>query len=406
MRRAELRKHRSGEYPRPERRSSTRVTVRGQKRLSTVPGYEQRQTAQTAEELRDTVIATENTALAPELEGLVERGLERGHVTLAEINEALAEAGDEAMPVEEATRELDGMGIEVRDEENGDQRGPVVLPVADGPTDSLERFLSEIGRYPLLTKVEEIQLAKRVESGDLRAKRRMIESNLRLVVSIAKRYRGQGLGFLDLIQEGTVGLIRAVEKFDWRRDLKFSTYATWWIRQAVARGLADKSRTVRLPVHVVERVQKINRAERTLTLRLARDPSDEEVAKEARLPLAQVLAVRSAARSSMSLDEPIGDDGESSVSDLLADENAIDPSEVVAEEQRRQTLAGALEALPERQRIVLVRRYGLDGADPFTLDEIARELGLTRERVRQIEVESLRQLGALRELQELRPFAA
>ena len=215
------------------------------------------------------MIATENTALAPELEGLVERGLERGHVTLAEVNEALAEAGDEAMPVEEATRELDGMGIEVRDEDNAEQRGPIVLPVAEGTTDSLQRFLHEIGRYPLLTKVEEIQLAKRVEAGDPRAKRRMIESNLRLVVSIAKNYRGQGLGFLDLIQEGILGLIRAVEKFDWRRDLKFSTYATWWIRQAVARALADKSRTIRLPVHVVERLQKVNRAERTLMLRLA-----------------------------------------------------------------------------------------------------------------------------------------
>src|SRR4051812_27919991 len=406
MRRAELRKHRSGEYPRPERRSSTRVTVRGQKRLSTVPGYEQRKTASSAEELRNTVIATENTALAPELEGLVERGLERGHVTLAEVNEALAEAGDEAMPLEEATRELDGMGIEVRDEDSVEPRGPVVLPVADGPTDSLERFLSEIGRYPLLTKVEEIQLAKRVEAGDMLAKRRMVESNLRLVVSIAKNYRGQGLGFLDLIQEGILGLIRAVEKFDWRRDLKFSTYATWWIRQAVARALADKSRTIRLPVHVVERLQKINRAERTLMLRLAREPTNEEIADEAKLPLYQVLDVRSASRSPISLEEPIGDDGESSVSDLLADENALDPSDVVAVEQRNQALSDALDALPQRARMVLVRRYGLDGEDPYTLDEIARELGLTRERVRQIEVETLRQLSALRELQDLRMFAA
>ncbi len=402
MRRAELRKHRSGEYPRPELRSSTRVTVRGQKRLSTVPGYEQRQTAQTAEELRDTVIATENTALAPELEGLVERGLERGHVTLAEVNEALAEAGDEAMPVEEATRELDGMGIEVRDEENADQRGPVVLPVADGPTDSLERFLSEIGRYPLLTKVEEIQLAKRVEAGDMLAKRRMVESNLRLVVSIAKNYRGQGLGFLDLIQEGILGLIRAVEKFDWRRDLKFSTYATWWIRQAVARALADKSRTIRLPVHVVERLQKVNRAERTLMLRLAREPSNEEIADEAKLPLYQVLEVRSAARSPISLEEPVGDEGESSFSDFLADTDAIDPSDAVADRLRHETLQLGLETLHERNRRVLELRYGLDGRDPRTLDEIGREFGLTRERIRQIEVEALRDLAQMGDLQGLK----
>jgi RNA polymerase primary sigma factor len=276
----------------------------------------------------------------------------------------------------------------------------------EGTTDSLERFLHEIGRYPLLTKVEEIQLAKRVEQGDLEAKRRMIESNLRLVVSIAKKYRGQGLGFLDLIQEGTVGLIRAVEKFDWRRDLKFSTYATWWIRQAVARGLADKSRTVRLPVHVVERLQKINRAERTLLARLGRDPSDEEVAEEARLPLYQVLGVRSAARSAMSLDEPIGSDGESSFSDVLADDNAEDPAEVVGDAQRGMTLSSVLEALPERQRVVVTMRYGLDGRDPRTLDEIAKELRLTSERERQIEVETLGQLAALRELQELRELPA
>jgi RNA polymerase primary sigma factor len=402
MRRAELRKRRSGEYPRSELRSSTRVSVRERKWLSTVPGYEQRQTAQTAEELRDTVIATENTALAPELEGLVERGLERGHVTLAEVNEALAEAGDEAMPVEEATRELDGMGIEVRDEDNAEQRGAVVLPVADGPTDSLERFLSEIGRYPLLTKVEEIQLAKRVEAGDMLAKRRMVESNLRLVVSIAKNYRGQGLGFLDLIQEGILGLIRAVEKFDWRRDLKFSTYATWWIRQAVARALADKSRTIRLPVHVVERLQKVNRAERTLMLRLQREPNEDEIAAESKLPIEQVLEVRSAARSPISLEEPVGDEGESSFSDFLADTDAIDPSDAVADRLRHETLQLGLETLHERNRRVLELRYGLDGRDPRTLDEIGREFGLTRERIRQIEVEALRDLAQMGDLQGLK----
>ena len=271
----------------------------------------------------------------------------------------------------------------------------------EGTTDSLQLFLQEVGRYPLLTKVEEIQLAKRVEAGDPRAKRRMIESNLRLVVSIAKNYRGQGLGFLDLIQEGILGLIRAVEKFDWRRDLKFSTYATWWIRQAVARALADKSRTIRLPVHVVERLQKVNRAERTLMLRLAREPSNEEIADEAKLPLYQVLEVRSAARSPISLEEPVGDEGESSFSDFLADTDAIDPSDAVADRLRHETLQLGLETLHERNRRVLELRYGLDGRDPRTLDEIGREFGLTRERIRQIEVEALRDLAQMGDLQGL-----
>ena len=339
----------------------------------------------------------------PEVERLLELGAERGLLTIEEINEALAEAELDPLQVEEVVRELEAQGVEISQAPSAAEvRAVAAYGPIEGTTDSLERFLSEIGRYPLLTKVEEIQLAKRVEAGDELAKRRMIESNLRLVVSIAKKYRGQGLSFLDLIQEGILGLIRAVEKFDWRRDLKFSTYATWWIRQAVARGLADKSRTIRLPVHVVERMQKVNRAERALTLRLARDPSDQEIASESKLPLAQVRAVREAARSAMSLDEPVGEDGESSFSDVLADERAVDPVEAVAEAHRSETLSAALDALSERRRTILVLRYGLDGRDPRTLDEIAAELGLTRERVRQIEVETLAQLAALRQVQELR----
>ena len=351
-----------------------------------------------------------NHDLAPELEHLRELSRER-EVKLVDVHEAFGDAELDAAQLEVVLRELEALGVELAEEVGAPAASPTVpatalLATGDGTTDSLERFLQEIGRYPLLTKVEEIQLAKRVEAGDPIAKRRMIESNLRLVVSIAKKYRGQGLGFLDLIQEGILGLIRAVEKFDWRRDLKFSTYATWWIRQAVARGLADKARMVRLPVHVVERLQKVNRAERTLLLRLQRDATDEEIAVEAKLPLDQVKTVRSAARASISLDEPVGDEGESSFADLLADEHAEDPVEVVAQSQRERALSDALEALPERRRRVLELRYGLDGNDPRTLDEIARELGLTRERVRQIEVETLQQLAAIREVRELRERAA
>ena len=344
----------------------------------------------------------------PEVARLIETGIERGTMSVIEIHEGLTELELELVHLEEVYRELEAHGVELTDGPAPSDEKPAAAPVApqrvvlEGTTDSLQLFLQEVGRYPLLTKLEEIQLAKRVEAGDIIAKRRMIESNLRLVVSIAKNYRGQGLGFLDLIQEGILGLIRAVEKFDWRRDLKFSTYATWWIRQAVARALADKSRTIRLPVHVVERLQKVNRAERTLMLRLAREPSNEEIAKEAKLPLYQVLDVRSAARSPISLEEPIGDEGESSFSDFLADEGAIDPADAVAESLRQEALTLGLSALPERHRRVLELRYGLDGRDPRTLDEIGREFGLTRERIRQIEVEALRELAALREIQGLR----
>src|SRR5664279_3907236 len=354
------------------------------------------------------MILSGNLEALPELERLIDSGTERGSLSTVEIAEALAESELDPGKLEDVYRELERHGIELVEEAAPVAEREVAQRVVtlEGTTDSLERFLHEIGRYPLLTKVEEIQLAKRVEQGDLEAKRRMIESNLRLVVSIAKKYRGQGLGFLDLIQEGTVGLIRAVEKFDWRRDLKFSTYATWWIRQAVARGLADTSRTIRLPVHVVERLQKVNRAERTLMLRLQREPNEDEIAAESKLPIEQVRIVREAARSSMSLDEPIGESGESSMSEVLKDDNAVDPVDAVDAAHRLDTLSGALEALPERRRRVLVLRYGLDGGDARTLDDIARELGLTRERVRQIEVETLGQLATVRELQDLRDRAA
>ena len=270
--------------------------------------------------------------------------------------------------------------------------------VASGSTDSLTLFMNEAGRYPLLSAADEVALAKRVERGDAAAKERMINSNLRLVVSIAKRYQGHDLHLLDLIQEGIIGLIRAVEKFDWRRGFKFSTYATWWIRQAVQRGVANKSRTIRIPVHIVEREQKMARAERELATQLGRVPTEQEVAKQAKLPLKQVREVRQMARAVTSLDKPIGAESEGSFGELVASDQETPEDEVTYSLQEK-ALRRAVEELPEREREIVKLRYGLNGdRDPKSLEAIGRELGLTRERVRQIEAAALERLAVNREL--------
>ena len=275
---------------------------------------------------------------------------------------------------------------------------PALAP--ETTTDALELFLRDIGRHPLLTPAQEVALTKRIERGDLEAKRTMIESNLRLVVSIAKRYRHQGLPFLDLIQEGTLGLIRAVEKFDWRRGFKFSTYATWWISQAVARGLGDKARTIRIPTHIVERMQRLNRADRMLSMELGREPTLKEAAERAGLPLGQAVEVEAAARASISLDQPLAGQDDARVGDLVSGEGPL-PEESVADTLRNEALVQALAILGERERTVIALRYGLYESEPKTLDEIGRRLGVSRERVRQLETEALKRLARAHDMESV-----
>ena len=331
-----------------------------------------------------------------EREGCVELSDVARVVETAELDE------DEAGRLYE---ELQQRGIELTDDcgrssvpdstyVNGD--------LVESTTDALQLFLNEMGKYKLLTADEEVELAKRIERGDKAAKDLMINSNLRLVVSIAKKYQGHGLTLLDLIQEGIIGLIRAVEKFDWRRGFKFSTYATWWIRQAVQRGVANKSREIRIPVHIVERERKIARAERELTAKLERAPTEEEVAVATKIPLKQVREVKQAARAVTSLDRPIGDESETSFGELVAGREA-GPEETLTVSLEEDTLQRAIASLPEREQEVVKLRYGLNGdPDPKSLEEIGRKLGLTRERVRQVESQALQRLAVNREIEALR----
>src|SRR5438105_6632375 len=273
-------------------------------------------------------------------------------------------------------------------------------------TDSLQLFLTAIRKVALLTAAQEVALAKRIERGDQRAKHELVEANLRLVVSIAKRYRKQGLAFLDLIQEGTIGLVRAAEKFDYRRGFKFSTYATWWIRQAVARALADKARTIRMPVHVVEKLNKIVRSERKLRAELGREPSAREVGRDLELTTDEVEQIRRSAQTPVSLEKPVGDEDGSEFGHFLTDENQELPEEAAELTLRKEALQKILHTLSSRQRQVLERRFGLDGLPPRTPDELGRTFNVTRERIRQIENQSLQKLRALADAAKLRDVAA
>ena len=335
---------------------------------------------------------------------LVEAAEERGHVEPTELEAFALEHDLDDADVEQLTRELEAIGLEVNDPRSEEDAKPAPAEpktpnpdVIVGSADSLQLFLADVGRHKLLTASEEVTLAKAIERGDPTAKRRMIESNLRLVVSIAKGYRGLGVPFLDLIQEGTLGLNRAVEKFDWRRGFKFSTYATWWIRQSVQRAVANHARTIRVPVHVVERQQKLSRAARRLEVELGREATKEELAEATGLPMQHVDEALGAAHASVSLNQTVGSDDEGELGDLFADREAADPFDEAEESLRRQGVRKALDALPERERRILELRFGFEG-EPWTLEAIGHELDLTRERVRQLEAQALARLSALREL--------
>jgi len=351
-----------------------------------------------------------------EVKALIARGLQVGVLTHAEIATVTIELDLEDSDVEELHAILERGEIELVDEIDPaaaeglaierapDKRtrrkaSPSLEP--DGTTDGLQLFLKGIGRVRLLTAQEEVDLSKRIERGSIEAKQKMVESNLRLVVSIAKHYRNQGLPFLDLIQEGTLGLVRATEKFDYRRGFKFSTYATWWIRQAIARSLADKARTIRIPVHVVEKLNRIGRAERKLVTGLGREPTAEEIAEVTGIDPEEVDSIRRSAQAPISLEKPVGDEDQSEFGQLIADERAESPYERAVEVLTNEALREALENLSYRERRVIELRYGLGDQQPRTLDEVGRTFNVTRERIRQIEHNSLKKLQTLQETQRL-----
>jgi RNA polymerase primary sigma factor len=342
-----------------------------------------------------------------EARNLLEAAQAAGSVSQDEIALALDELDLDAGQIDEFYRALEEMQIEVvgvTDELEEKEETPVA-EAREISTDSLQLFLKDIGKVDLLTAAQEVELAKRIERGDHSAKQEMVEANLRLVVSIAKRYRNQGLPFLDLIQEGTIGLVRAAEKFDYRKGFKFSTYATWWIRQAVARALADKARTIRMPVHVVEKLNKIVRSERKLRAELCREPLPHEIALDLDLPLDEVEQIMRSAQTPVSLEKPVGDEEESEFGHFLTDENVPLPDEAAEVAMRKETLLKILGTLSHRERRVLELRYGLDGEHPRTLDEVGRTFNVTRERIRQIENQSLKKLRALADSHSLKDVA-
>jgi RNA polymerase primary sigma factor len=339
-------------------------------------------------------------AAQTEVAAVIRRGESQGCLKPAELDAIVEELDLDAEELERVRVQLDASGIDLR--EDCGTVAPEELAVVT--TDALQLFLNETSRYPLLTPAQEIELSKRIERGDQDAKERMINANLRLVVSIAKKFQGHDLALLDLIQEGVLGLIRAVEKFDWRKGFRFSTYATWWIRQGVERGIQTKARTIRLPVNVLERQRKVGRAERELGRRLEREPSDAEVAEHLDMSERHVREARQATRTVTSLDRPVGDEQEASFGDLLPSD-APAPEEEVEQSLQEKILRSAIAALPPRERDVVVLRYGIGGGEPEALREIGRRMGITQERVRQIESRALARLARERQIASLHEAA-
>ncbi len=355
-----------------------------------------------------------------ELRNLVSEGRDRGYLTYEEIASCLEEVEVTKEQVRSLHAHLLETGVDVvsKDDraavashegtpsrnagEPAAKKEPDIDLTVEPSLDSLRLYLRSIGRVELLTADQEVSLAKRLERGDMAAKRQMVEANLRLVVSIAKGYLGRGLSFLDLIQEGSLGLIRAVEKFDYRRGYKFSTYATWWIRQAVTRAIADKARTIRIPVHMVEKLNKVVHVERQLVQSLGREPTPDEIAAELQWTARDVKDIQRFAQLPVSLEKPIGEEDDSELGDFVEDETALSPFDTASENIRRENVRTVLDALPPREREVLEMRYGLKGHQARTLEEVGRAFGVTRERIRQIENNTLKKLENLPEAQRLR----
>ncbi len=335
------------------------------------------------------------------LKDLIEKGKSKGMLTYKEIMDAFEEIELDPDQIDKIYETIENMGIDIIGEQeeevedtqlNEEEETDLGLPEGISIDDPVRMYLKEIGKVPLLTPEEEIELAKRMEQGDPEAKRRLAEANLRLVVSIAKRYVGRGMLFLDLIQEGNLGLIKAVEKFDYKKGYKFSTYATWWIRQAITRAIADQARTIRIPVHMVETINKLIRVQRQLLQELGREPTPEEIANEMDMPVEKVREIMKISQEPVSLETPIGEEEDSHLGDFIPDEEAPAPAESASFTLLKEQLLEVLDTLTPREEKVLRLRFGLDDGRARTLEEVGREFNVTRERIRQIEAKALRKL--------------